>query len=129
MTESEAFAVYIGLFLLRCIAPLALTLIVGYFMNRLVDRWRAVDEQMLEEYLKSEPDMAAAPVITLPAITVPCWIMRNCTPEMKADCPAYKQPGLPCWLVKLSSEGNITDDCPDCPIYTDALAPAAYRLA
>ena len=124
MTEPEAVAVYVGLFMLRCIAPLALTLAIGYLMNRLVDRWRAADE-LLEPVLEIvEPDITQKPGISLPAITVPCWLMRNCTPEMRVDCPAHRQPGIPCWLVRLRVDGAMPEDCPDCPIYLDVLAPA-----
>ena len=124
MTDTEAIAVTIGLFALRCIAPLALTLAVGYVMNRLVDRWAAADELAATEAVELEPAADIRPGLSLPTITVPCWIMRNCTPEMRADCPAHKEPGLPCWLVRLRVEGMMPEDCPDCPIYEGKLAPA-----
>ena len=123
MTDTEAIAVTIGLFALRCIAPLALTLAVGYVMNRLVDRWAAADELAASEADELQPAADIRPGLALPAITVPCWIMRNCTPEMRADCPAHKEPGLPCWLVRLRVEGIMPKDCLDCPIYEDRLAP------
>ena len=123
MTDTEAIAVTIGLFALRCIAPLALTLAVGYVMNRLVDRWAAADELAASDAPELEPAADIRPGLALPTITVPCWIMRNCTPEMRADCPAHKEPGLPCWLVRLRVEGILPQDCPDCPIYEDRLAP------
>jgi hypothetical protein len=39
MSEFNAALVMIALFALRCVVPLALTLGLGYVMNRLVDRW------------------------------------------------------------------------------------------
>jgi len=43
MSESEGTAVLVGLFALRCILPLAITLAFGYVMNRLVERWQDED--------------------------------------------------------------------------------------
>lgn len=128
MNELEATAVLIALFALRCIAPLVLTFTIAYFMNRLVDRWRAEDELLLQE--KGEPVVEAeVPTSTmLPVVTVPCWILRNCDQAKQAECAARKQPGLPCFLVHLRVEGLLPDMCTDCPIYVrakgSAVAPA-----
>ena len=122
MEETQATGVLFLMFALRCIAPLLLTLGIGYLMNRLVDRWEA------EEALSQEapaPAVSPGPGIRLPSVTVPCWILRNCDEVAQADCPARKQPGIPCWLAHLRVEGALPENCPDCPIYEDAMvAPA-----
>ncbi|UCG25875.1 MAG: hypothetical protein JSW55_07775 [Chloroflexota bacterium] len=124
MEETQATAILILMFALRCIAPLLLTLAIGYLMNRLVDRWQAEDAARVVDDLPT-PQPAPAPGMRLPTITVPCWILRNCDEAAQADCPARKQPGIPCWLARLSAEGRLPDGCPDCPIYEDAMpAPA-----
>lgn len=130
MKETQAAGVLFLMFALRCIAPLVLTLGIGYLMNRLVDRWQA-EEAAEEEVAVPEPvvgpapSASPAPSIRLPSITVPCWVLRNCDESARADCPAHKQPNIPCWLARLRTEGSLPDDCPDCPIYEDVMpAPA-----
>jgi len=126
MSDFQATAIVVGLFLLRCIVPLVIVMVVGYFMNRLADRWQAEDELGLAQM----KDAAPQPVrnqhsgVSVPVITIPCWILRNCEPEARSDCPAYRQPGLPCWLVKSSINGLLPADCSDCPIYGQALVLA-----
>ncbi len=124
MKETQATAVLFLMFALRCIAPLILTLGIGFLMNRLVDRWQA-EEAKAEVQELPEPVVSPAPSVRLPSITVPCWILRNCDDVAKADCPAHKQPGVPCWLARLRAEGSLPDGCPDCPIYENVMSAPA----
>ena len=126
MSDYQATAVIVALFLLRCIAPLVLTLVVGSAMNRLVDRWQAADELKVieQEDLTVQPTKRGRLGASLPVITIPCWILRNCEPEARTDCPAFQHPGLPCWMVRSSKDGLLPAACPDCPIYSQALALA-----
>ena len=122
MEETQAAGVLFLMFALRCIAPLLLTLGIGYLMNRLVDRWES--EEVVGD-TQEAPVPAATPGISLPTINVPCWVLRNCDEATLADCAARKQPNIPCWLARLRAEGTLPHDCPDCPKYTDAMpAPA-----
>ncbi len=116
MSELKEAALLAGLFALRCIAPLLLTLAIGYLMNRLVDRWEAEDARQLAEGLQPESDGF------FPSVKLPCWVFKNCDPESKANCPAFQQPGLPCWLAHLRHSGKLPNGCPDCPIYITAWA-------
>jgi len=112
----------IGLFALRCIAPVAFTLVIGHFMNRFVRRWQEQDSALAELYpVEAEPVVKKGPKITLPTVTIPCWILRNCTPEAQAECAARQQPGLPCWIVRSRVDGILPQACPDCPIYVQAM--------
>ncbi len=44
-----------------------------------------------------------------------CWELRDCPPETRDPCPAYRQPQLPCWqAVKQASRGRIQSKCLDC---------------
>ena len=128
MNELEATAVLVALFALRCIAPLVITFTIAYFMNRLVDRWRAEDELLLQEKGELVVEAETTTGIKLPAVTIPCWILRNCDQAMQAECAARRQPGLPCFLVRLRVEGLLPENCTDCPIYIQAkglaVAPA-----
>jgi hypothetical protein len=112
----------IGLFALRCIAPLAFTLVIGHLMNKLVRRWQTEDVALAEKYpFEVEPAIEKGPRVKLPSVIVPCWILRNCDPAAQAECAARQQPGLPCWMVRLRVEGLLPLTCPDCPIYLQAL--------
>jgi len=119
MDELQGTAVIIALFALRCVAPLTITMLLGYLMNRLVDRWRAEDEA--REFDEAIPglDPEASAGIKLPTISVPCWILRNCNPDQQAECPAKQNPGLPCWLVRMRLDGKLPEGCPDCVIYNE----------
>ncbi len=126
MSDFQATAVIVALFALRCIAPLVLTLVVAYVMNRLVDRWQAADDLSVtgQEELTVQPAGGGLLGGSLPVITIPCWILRNCEPEARTDCPAFQHPGLPCWMVRSSKDGLLPAACTDCPIYSQALALA-----
>ena len=55
----------------------------------------------------------------------PCWEMFHCPDELKAECPAYKDPTLPCWevegtyckLFEYGAKGDGTDICKHCRAY------------
>ncbi|MFN2224408.1 MAG: hypothetical protein ACK2UH_17765 [Candidatus Promineifilaceae bacterium] len=128
MKETQATGVLFLMFALRCIAPLLLTLGIGYLMNRLVDRWEAEEEPFEAPGVPGVPVPVvspAAPSAKRPAITVPCWILRNCDEAAMEDCPARKYPAIPCWLARMRAEGSLPETCLDCPIYEDVMpAPA-----
>ena len=124
MSDSEGTAVLVVLFALRCILPLALTLAFGYLMNRLVDRWQAEDIAEEEGVMEAEPSVSRKPRVRLPAVTIPCWILNNCEETKRVNCAAYKQPGIPCFLARLRSDGVRPAGCPDCPIYARVMVPA-----
>ena len=70
MEETQATAVLILMFALRCIAPLLITLAIGYLMNRLVDRWQAEDaarEVDVDDFPAPQP--IPAPGLRLPTVT------------------------------------------------------------
>ncbi|MCA9872894.1 MAG: hypothetical protein KC441_04550 [Anaerolineales bacterium] len=131
MNEMEGTGVIIVLFALRCILPLALTIGIGYLMNRMVDKWeREAAAQQADEKPAPEtgPVPAPAPVITAvakekrPSIALPCWVTRNCDPARRAACPACQQRDKPCWVARLAAEGVLPATCPTCPVYQQAHA-------
>lgn len=120
MDELQSSLVIAGLFVLRCVAPFAFTLAIGYLMNRLVDRWQAEEEAERQAATEVRPSVPSGNGRSLPVRTIPCWLLRRCDEAKRANCPAANQPGLPCWLVKMRAEGSLPEDCPDCPIYIEA---------
>lgn len=121
MSELESRVVFALLFALRCVAPLVLTLAIGYLMNRLVDRWEAEETTSHLEEVEIAGDTRSSGGIKLPAVTLPCWLVRKCDPAKRDNCPAFKQQGLPCWQARLLAEGHMPDSCPTCPIYAQAM--------
>lgn len=46
-----------------------------------------------------------------------CWEVRGCPPEMRASCPAFQEPDIPCWqAVKQASGGHIASRCFECSL-------------
>lgn len=127
MNELEATAVLIGLFALRCIAPLLITVGLCYLMNRLIDRWEAeesVEGDVALPVPVPQPQPAVSGVVREPALSIPCWLFNNCDESRRARCAAYRRQGIPCWQARLLEEGNLPDDCPSCPRYIAAQAAA-----
>jgi hypothetical protein len=130
MDDFQATGVIVLLFALRCIAPLVLTMGVGYLMNRMVDKWeREAEAQSDLEPEIERPVGVELPVLTMskspekrPSPSLPCWLTRGCSPERRKNCPAYLQREKPCWAARLAIEGILPADCPDCPIYQHAHA-------
>jgi hypothetical protein len=141
MNEFEATGFMVLLFVLRCIAPFVLLMGVGYFMNRMVDKWEweALAQQEKEQESSPapqpgqifpekpaipmpQPAFAKSPAEKKPAIQLPCWLVKNCDPAHRPDCPAYQQRGKPCWVARLAAEGVLPAGCPDCTVYQTAHA-------
>jgi hypothetical protein len=139
MNEFEATGVMVLLFVLRCVMPFVLLMGVGYFMNRMVDKWEQEAQEQQTKERETAPEQRpgqifpekpgiAQPSLTKPtlekkpAIQLPCWLVKGCDPAHRADCPAYQQRGKPCWVARLATEGILPTGCPDCPIYQAAHA-------
>ena len=122
MNKIDAAGTIILFFALRCIAPLVITLGIGYLMNRLVDRWEAEEAAAKEAELGIETVTPSVGKTDSTDRKVPCWVVRNCDPEKRASCPAYLEQSLPCWIARLLYEGSQPASCPDCPVYDPKLA-------
>ncbi|HSM55775.1 MAG TPA: hypothetical protein VK879_06425 [Candidatus Sulfomarinibacteraceae bacterium] len=129
MNEFGATVFMITLFALRCVAPLLITLGVGYLMNRLLDRWAAEDAQVREPVpggavpaFGAERTPAAEPRPSI--LSIPCWVFNNCEETRRASCPGCNEKGIPCWQARLMAEGRLPETCPDCPRYIAAHAVA-----
>lgn len=123
MSTSNASLLMIALFALRCLVPVALTVLFGMWMNRLVSKWEAEDAQAAQTQPVPAPAPTSAPA--LPAQpsrsqAVACWLLNNCN---ESNCPAYKQTGVLCWQARLQAENKLPAKCADCEIYAQT-APA-----
>lgn len=124
MNEWQAMSVMVGLFALRCIVPLLVTIGLGYLMNRLVDRWEAEEEAIPQQAPQRQPLRTPEPAIVTAILSVPCWIMNDCPRERRENCPAFQARGVACWQARERAEGALPADCPDCPRYTTGPAAA-----
>lgn len=110
MNTSQATAIMVILFALRCLVPLVLMFGLGYAMNWLVDRWEM--EAARENEIELEQETAA-----LPAAADPCWSIIKCSPEQRENCPGFQQQKIPCWLARTKAEGALPEKCVSCPLY------------
>lgn len=117
MSEWQATFVMVGLFALRCIVPLLVTVGLGYLMNRLVDRWEAEEETAPQMAPQPQPRRAPEPAVVTAILSVPCWLMNNCSPERRENCPAFQAQSALCWQARERAEGALPTDCADCPRY------------
>ena len=114
MNGIQTTGVMIGLFALRCIAPLLLTMTLLHLMNRLLDRWAALETTPASALTVLAPSPAAT---STPSISLACWLLHNCSEEERARCAAYRRQNIPCWQARLIEEGKLPDGCPTCPKY------------
>jgi len=48
---------------------------------------------------------------------IPCWELKPCTEEDRANCDAYTSSSKPCWLVDVKGEICSTANCHECNVY------------
>lgn len=115
MDKFTGTLVMVLLFGLRCFMPLLLTLLIGWAMNRQVDKWEA------EEAARNKAPQPVIPVaVSTPlqqpglAASVRCWVFRDCG---RTDCVAYQNPNLLCWKIKTEENGRLPDKCQQCAYF------------
>lgn len=113
---SEAVAVT-GLFALRVGVPLAVTGLITWGLHHLDARWQADAEARQATAAvaagRVEPVAFKAPQ----AVATPCWKLRNCSEASRAQCAAYKESSLPCWMARLRADGRLPGPCYGCALF------------
>jgi len=51
---------------------------------------------------------------------LPCWQLRNCEYDRKADCPIMLDGSQPCWVNRKCCAGAQSQDCYFCVVYRSA---------
>lgn len=102
-----------GMFVLRLGVPLAITLLVGYWLHRLDARWQAEAEARWTAG-QLEPEPIHSPLLR--RLNQPCWLIKGCDETLCSRCPAYCQPNQPCWMAKRSPTGQLPEACYSCEI-------------
>src|SRR3989304_6106407 len=80
------FYVIAGL-ILRIAIPIGITLLLGWFLNRLDARWQAEAKEIQTSLIAR----------TQPNSIQPCWEYMNCSPSVRDNCPVYGNLGILCW--------------------------------
>jgi hypothetical protein len=105
---TDAIAVLLG-FALRVAVPIAVTLAAGRWLEkRLAPAEESTDERR-----------TATPWITRTGnvIRVHCWDVKRCESARRAQCSAFKNPELPCWLALQAQGEKLREDCFTCELY------------
>lgn len=103
MLDLNLFISIIGGLILRVAIPLGATLLLGYFIRRLDESWKAKSESTklnLVELVKNR----VVPI---------CWEYMNCPPSIQGICPVHGQKDLICWEY-FGSDGVIRPGCKNC---------------
>jgi hypothetical protein len=106
-TITTILAVLTGI-LLRFGLPLLVMAIAVYFLRRLDNRWQEEGQKRMSGTVMQAPQ-------------TPCWEVHNC--QNKDQCPAYVNPGTPCWQQFRSDEGLLKESCLDCSVFRNAPVP------
>jgi hypothetical protein len=117
--------VIVGMFLLRLGVPLAITLVVAYFLRRLDAKWQA--EAWVQWEASQPQEELVAEAKRLHAGKQPCWSLKGCDEVARANCAASKFIDIPCWLARRRSEGKLPAECIRCAQFS--LRQVAQTLA
>jgi MerR family transcriptional regulator/heat shock protein HspR len=52
---------------------------------------------------------------------LPCWQMKGCPEEARAECRAYRDRETPCWMASEKSWECKSTECRLCTVYTGAM--------
>jgi len=109
-------AVVVGMFVLRLGVPLAITFAVAYFLRRLDARWQA--EAWLEWEAGQPQGEVSAEAAQLQVGKQACWSIKGCDETARANCAAFQQPEMPCWLARRRAEGKLPAECYNCALFS-----------
>ena len=107
-----------GMFVLRLGVPLAITVAVGYWLHRLDAKWQAEAQAQQEAFLAQQEDRANPEIEILKVIKEPCWVTKGCPETIYKQCPAYRQPNIPCWMARFRVEEIIPSKCYQCTLFS-----------
>ena len=120
MNPFEQTVVMFGFVVLRLMVPLAVTVLVVWWLRRLDTRWETEGRaQDMAAQVRSrgrtalrEPDR-------------PCWEIHGCSAEERSHCDACRNSSLPCWLVRMQLTGKLGGKCVGCGVLAGTqMAPA-----
>ena len=96
--------------LIRIGIPLAATTGVIILLRKLDNRWKVEAVESIR-----------VPQVSTPS--KPCWEVNNCSPEVKKNCQALKNPNIPCWQFFRTDQGILKEKCLGCDVFRLAPLP------
>ncbi len=111
--------VFLFMVALRIAVPLALTLIVGRWLEKKLAPREIIQGQQtkITRFATRRNNI----------IQVHCWDIKRCEESQRAQCAATKRPELPCWLA-LQAEGEpVREQCYTCSLYKPNSNVASMR--
>ncbi len=107
MDRLEGALGVVARFLVRVGVPIAIPLLIGYLLKRLDARWEAEEKARQA----SAPALPARP---------PCWEIKGCSAEARAQCPAFQARPEPCWVAFQHAQGRVPERCFTCEVFVNA---------
>ncbi len=111
----------LALLALRIGVPLLVIMSLSYVAYR----WLGAEERKPAQPAAEAPRVSLggpAPIARVLYAGAHCWDIKKCPADLKATCPAYARPELPCWLAVQMKTGHLRNDCPDCSFYEQPAA-------
>lgn len=116
--------IIVTMFILRLGVPIALMCLVTWGLRRLDTRWQAEAvaraQQLAATKANSLALATARPALPAAIIQEPCWEYRACPENVRARCPAYLSPRVPCWVARRQADGQLPSQCCRCSLFTTA---------
>ena len=112
MSRWEELVVIAGFFVLRLGIPLAITIVLAWFLRRLDSKWALEAERQREQ--ENQPATTAVSAEPKPS---PCWVVKGCPEEVYRNCPAHILQTLPCWVARIRVEGRMPALCANCALF------------
>jgi hypothetical protein len=60
---------------------------------------------------------APLPGLMAVAAPQPCWAVKGCSDDRRANCAAAQHPEIPCWQARFDAEGAIPEECVNCDAF------------
>ena len=108
----------VGLFVLRLLIPLAITVAVGFWLRRLDAKWQAEARARLAASRAQSEDMVEPELELFRVVEPPCWVQKDCPEDVYTRCPALKTPDIPCWLARYRTDGVVPAKCYRCQLFS-----------
>ncbi len=117
-TVQELMAQIKGWEYIIAIVSLALFLAFWKLLSRGPRRLPAVGQRPRQAARGESTALAASkPQITMGAQGLPCWVTRECPPQVREGCAAYRLDPLPCWVARSVVDKQARGQCDTCPVY------------
>lgn len=107
----------ITLFILRLGVPIAITVAIVGGLRWLDRRWQAEADAQRSSHAVAAGQLAPAAVVSALAAEQPCWKIKQCPPEKRAQCTACALTDIPCWMARLRADGKLPARCYGCALF------------